>query len=116
MRKIQEVPRLRHERHLAQSAIAASCGISRCTGQDTLKRFATARLTWPMPGDLDETALDERLYPPVRLTLDVPRPDLATAQSELAEKGVTRPLLWQEYKAQHLDGLEYSAFCQRYAA
>lgn len=27
---------------------------------------------------------------------------------------MTRQLLWEEYKAQHPDGLQYSAFCDRY--
>jgi transposase len=46
----------------------------------------------------------------------VPLPDFAAMQAELAKKGVTRMLLWQEYKAEHAHGLQYSAFCERYAA
>lgn len=115
MRKTLEVLRLKHELHLAERAIAASCGIARSTVQDTLKRFSTAHLTWPLPADLDEAALIERLYPPGRRAVAVPLPDFAAIQAELARKGVTLLLLWQEYKAQHPDGLQYSAFCERYA-
>ncbi len=115
MRKTLEVLRLKHELHLAERAIAASCGIARSTVQDTLKRFSAAHLTWPLPGDLDETALVERLYPPAMCAVAVPLPDFAVMQAELARKGVTLLLLWQEYKAQHSDGLQYSAFCERYA-
>jgi transposase len=43
-----------------------------------------------------------------------PTPDFARIQSELAHKGVTRMLLWHEYKAQHPDGCQYSAFCRDY--
>ncbi|MDP3244093.1 MAG: IS21 family transposase [bacterium] len=116
MRKTLEVLRLKHELHLAERAIAASCGIARSTVQDTLKRFGAAQLSWPLPGDLDEAALVERLYPPAIRAAPVPLPDFAAIQAELARKGVTLLLLWQEYKAQHPDGLQYSAFCDRYAA
>jgi transposase len=33
---------------------------------------------------------------------------------ELKRKGVTRSLLWQEYKAEHPDGIQYSQFCVHY--
>ena len=121
MRKILEVLRLKHELHLAERAIATSCGIARSTVQDMLKRFRDAQLTWPLPADLvalghpDETALYERLYPSAAHTVAVPLPDFAAMRAELAKKGVTLLLLWQEYKAAHPDGLQYSAFCERYA-
>jgi transposase len=41
----------------------------------------------------------------------MPLPDFAHVHRELGRPGVTRLLLWQEYKAQHPDGLQYSAFC-----
>ena len=41
----------------------------------------------------------ERLYPPARRAVAVPLPDFVAIQAELARKGVTRLLLWQEYKA-----------------
>jgi transposase len=41
-------------------------------------------------------------------------PDWAEIHRELKRKGVTLQLLWQEYKATHPDGLQYSQFCDRY--
>jgi transposase len=35
-------------------------------------------------------------------------------QKELSRPGVTRLLLWQEYKAENPDGWQYSVFCDRY--
>ena len=35
---------------------------------------------------------------------------------ELARKGVTRQLLWREYRAVHVDGIGYSIYCQELAA
>ena len=115
MRKISEILRLKFELHLAERAIAASCGSSRSTVQDILKRCRDAQLTWPLPAELDEAALYARLYPPTTRLTDVPLPDFTLMQAELAKKGVTLLLLWQEYKAVHPDGLQYSAFCERYA-
>ena len=115
MRKISEVLRLKYELHLAERAIAASCGSSRSTVQDILRRCRGAQLTWPLPVELDEAALYARLYPPATRSTGVPLPDFAAMQAELAKKGVTLLLLWQEYKATHPGGLQYSAFCERYA-
>jgi transposase len=116
MRKIVEVLRLKHELQLAERNIAASCGIARSTVQDVLKRFRTSKVPWPLPAEVDETALYERLYPPAVAPTSVLLPDFAAMEAELGKKGVTRLLLWQEYKAQHPDGLQYSAFCERFAA
>ena len=43
-------------------------------------------------------------------------PDWAHVHAELRRKGVTLSLLWQEDKAEHPDGLQYSQFCERYRA
>jgi transposase len=115
MRKILEVLRLKHELQMSERAIAASCGIARSTVQEMLKRFAAAKLAWPLAAELDEAALNERLYPPAKPARQVPLPDFAAIEQERAKKGVTLWLLWQEYKAEHGDGLQYSAFCERYA-
>ena len=115
MRKISEVLRLKYELGLTERAIAVACGMARSTVQSVLKRCHAAQLTWPLPAEFDEAAWYERLYPPATRALEVPLPDCAAMQVELAKKGVTLLLLWQEYKAQHPDGLQYSAFCDRFA-
>jgi transposase len=75
---------------------------------ETLYRATAAGLSWPLPEDLDDTQLETRLYPvtpspssPLRAM-----PDWAVVHQELARKGVTLALLWQEYKAQHPDGYQ----------
>ena len=115
MRKIHEVLRLKYEHQLAERNIALACGIVRSTVQEILKRHRDANLGWPLPADLDEAALIVKLYPPTVRVVEVPLPDFNLVQTELTKKGVTRTLLWQEYKASHPDGLQYSAFCERYA-
>jgi transposase len=81
-----------------------------------LRRAESAGLAWPLPSELDDTQLEARLYPlPARGKADTrPMPDWAEVHRELKRKGVTLLLLWQEYKATHPDGLQYSQFCDRY--
>jgi transposase len=79
-------------------------------------RWKIEQPTWPLPSELDDTQLEARLYPlPARGKADTrPMPDWAEVHRELKRKGVTLLLLWQEYKATHPDGLQYSQFCDRY--
>ena len=67
---------------------------------------------------MDERALEARLFPGASVPASAQRamPDWAHVHTELRRKGVTLSLLWQEYKAEHPDGIQYSQFCERYRA
>lgn len=114
MRKIRDVLKLRAS-GLSLRQIAKSVGLGRSTVGDTLSRARTAGLQWPLPPDLDEAALERLLYrapavyPPAEPR---PQPEWPLLHRELRRKGVTRFLLWQEYRAAHPDGYEYSRFCE----
>jgi transposase len=112
--KIGEILRLQAE-GLRQRDIAVSVGCARSTVQLCLRRAQAAGIGWPLPEGLDEAALHERLYPAKR-TKDDPRPppDFKRVMSELSRKHVTRRQLWREYRAQHPDGLQYTAFCENF--
>ncbi|CAO0821776.1 hypothetical protein DFAR_2630002 [Desulfarculales bacterium] len=43
-----------------------------------------------------------------------PEPDWSQVHQELRHKGMTLALLWEEYKAVHALGYQYSWFCERY--
>lgn len=116
MRKIREVLRLRFEAGLSERDIAASLSVARSTVQECLRRTRDAGLAWPLPEELDDAALTARLYPAPAAQPSFPLPDFAHIHTELKRKGVTRVLLWQEYRAAHPDGCEYSAFCDHYRA
>ncbi len=62
MRKIREVLRLKYEAGLSTRAIALSVNAGRTTVQEYLQRFAASGLSWP--AELDDTALESRLFPP----------------------------------------------------
>ncbi|MDN5865549.1 MAG: hypothetical protein L0I62_10125 [Gammaproteobacteria bacterium] len=114
MRKIRQILRLYHEHGLSRRQIAASIGVSRSAIAECLRRAAACELGWPLPAELDEAALQARLYPQPARPAAYPLPDFARVHAELARKGVTRWLLWQEYKAAHPAGLQYTAFCGHY--
>lgn len=115
MRKLREILRLHFENGLSGRAIGRSCKASSSTVQDYLRRAELAKLGWPPPVELDDEALERLLFPneyaPVRTR---PEPDWALVHRELAKKHVTKLLVWQEYREVHVDGMQYSQFCERY--
>ncbi len=114
VRKIQEVLRLKYELGLSDRKIAATVGSARSTAQECLQRCRQAGIGWPLHAELDEVQLHERLYQREVPLSRVPQADFAALHAELSRPGVTRMLLWQEYKAAHRDGWQYGAFCDQY--
>ena len=115
MRKIKEVLRLKFEVGLSYDAIGQSCNIGHTTVGEYLRRAKDAGLMWPLPEDIDDSALENLLYPrsPGR-AIDRPVPDWEHIHKELKKKNVTLFLLWQEYKETYPDGYEYSWLCRHY--
>ena len=116
MRKIREVLRLKWAAGMSNRRIAASCGVSRPTVSEYLRRAESAGLSWPLPADASDARLERLLFPPPP---DLPAsargvPDFAEVHRQLKRKGVTLFLLWQEYRAACPDGYQYSWFCERY--
>jgi transposase len=116
VRKIKEVFRLHHEKGFSVRQIASSLSIGRSTVQDYLDRSERAGLNWPLTADLDETSLEQQLYPPVPSVAQEKRqmPSMEYLYQELKRKGVTLQLLWHEYKGAHPEGYQYSRFCYHY--
>jgi len=114
VRKIREVLRLKYELGLSDRRIAAAVGSARSTVQECLQRCRQAGISWPLAAGLDELALHERLYQREVPLSRVAQVDFAQLHAELCRPGVTRALLWQEYKARQPDGWQYSAFCDQY--
>lgn len=69
----------------------------------------------PMPDDLDDAALEARLYPGQKARRGRPEPDFAVIYRELKRKSVTLQPLWQDYFECHPEnGYGCSCFCERY--
>jgi len=113
VRKIREVLRLKAA-GLSDRKIAASIGSARSTVQECVRRARAVGMAWPLPAELDEEWLQARLYRREVALSHRPQPDFARIHAELARPGVTRLLLWQEYKADEPEGWQYSVFCDQY--
>ncbi|MDO9714680.1 IS21 family transposase, partial [Paracraurococcus sp. LOR1-02] len=119
MRRIRDVLRLKYEARLSERAMVAALGISKGAIGSYLSRARAAGLSWPLPEGLTDTELERQLFPgPPAGDAVASRlvPDWAEVERELRRRGVTRALLWQEYRAQHPDGFGYSWFCEAYEA
>jgi len=118
MRKIREILRICWGNGLSARQAATSCGVGRTTIKEYLDRAQQAGLSWPLPEDLDDAALENRLFPS-SIPLDAERrnmPSFDYLRKELTRKHVTLQLLWHEYKEKIPEGYEYSQFCLRYRA
>ena len=115
MRQIRELLRLKYgESKLSDRAIAQQLGVARSTIQDYLARIGAAGLTWPLPDELCDAALDQRLFGRPSTQTGLRRrvePDWAALARELKRPGVTLQVLWEEYRAIHPGGYGYSRFC-----
>lgn len=118
MRKVRDILRLAWGQGLSHRQVGRSLDIPFTTVADHVRRAREAGLSWPLPEDLDDTALEARLFKkePAPPTETRPVPDWNTVHAELRRKGVTLMLLWLEYKEEHPDGWGYSRFCHHYRA
>ena len=116
MRKIREVLRLAAEGRLSQQQIADATGVPRTTVRHFLVRAQRVGLSWPPPEDMDDRALETKLFGrPAARDETRPLPDWETVHRELRRKGVTLMLLWEEYRQRAGPrGYEYSQFCLLY--
>lgn len=62
MHSVQEILRLYCECGCTQREIARSCGLSAGAVNKVLRLAREAGLSWPLPPDLDEREMQERLY------------------------------------------------------
>ena len=116
MREIKEILRLKWDLGLSNREISNSIKISPSTVGNCLKRVARAKLGWPLPADICEEELEKRLYFPPRNKAPEESHNInwSYIHMELKRKGVTRELLWYEYKQEHPKGIHYSRFCDLY--
>ncbi len=117
MRKIREIVRLGLSGSLSERQIARSCGVSRPTVREYLKRAVEAGLTVEGLERTPEEELEGLLksIPEAGQMGNRPQPDWPWIHEELRKKGVTLQLLWTEYKQDHPEGYQISQFCEYYS-
>ena len=102
-----------HSNNTPIKAIARHCGISRNTVKHYLKRIEESKVPYSELLSMEDHELGQRFAQgksPSR------RHDALIAQmpylmEELKRTGVNRQVLWEEYKAHHPDGYQYTRFC-----
>jgi transposase len=118
MRGAREIIRLKSS-CVSTHEIGRRLGLARSTVRETLKRAETAGLTWPLPEDMNDAALEAALYASRRSKRGhrrIEEPDWAGVHRELKRKHVTLLILWDEYVAAYPGGYSYSRFCELYRA
>lgn len=118
MRRIKEILRLKWSCGLGDRAVAQACSVSRSTVSKYVRRARAAGLSWPLPEDMTDEALERRLFCAPDRSGNSPHyvPDWTDIHRQLARKGVTLHLVWEEYKQAHPEGFQYTQFCVRYRA
>ncbi len=120
MHLVKEVLRLTAA-GLSQRQIARSLHLSHGAVGKYQAAAQRSGLSWPLPEELDDGTLAARLGTKTDdnsgAKADARRtpPDFASVHDQLKQKGVTRLLLWEEYRAAHPDdGYGYTQFCFHY--
>jgi transposase-like protein len=62
MRHAREIIRLKFSAYVSAREIARRLGIARSTVRETLRRFESAGLIWPLPDHMSDGALEASLY------------------------------------------------------
>jgi hypothetical protein len=74
MRLIRDVLRLKYETGLSERAVSASLGIGKGAIGSYLSRARAAGLSWPLPPELGDAALERLLFPGQRVDGEGCRP------------------------------------------
>jgi transposase len=117
MRHVREVLRLKFVGGVPTREIARRIGVAASTVRTPIGRFQAAGLSWPLPEELTDAALEARLFPDAGTKQGHRRqvePDWASIHRELKRKHVTLSILWDEYIARDPEGYRYSRFCELY--
>lgn len=121
MSKIKEVLRLKYLNQLSNRQIQTMIGISRNSVANYIKCYLELDVTLEEVLTLSDTDLVElftsnKPIGPKKKDLSLIHPDWNEVRIELARKGMTRLLLWEELKAKQPDLYGHSQFNRYYAA
>src|SRR6476660_6544012 len=87
MRKVREVLRQRYACGTSERVIAQSLGIGRTAVGEYIRRAAVIGITWPVPDELDDAALERKLFAPAGY--NPPRSPFTSAGSSRAPQART---------------------------
>ena len=118
MIKIRQILRLQSQ-GCSKLQIAAQTGIARNTLKKYIREFIASGLTFDEINELSDKELEDLFVKPEDKPLNERLQTLFSLfpaiDKELKKKGVTRQLLWEEYKRDHPDGVGKSQFKHYFA-
>jgi hypothetical protein len=100
MRQLRYMLRLHHD-GVSARAIGRALGVARSTIQDNLRRAQASGIAWPLPPELTDDVLEQRLFARPGTQAGLRRrsePDWGTLARELKRPGVNLMVLWEEYR------------------
>jgi transposase len=117
MKKIKDILKLRYITDISYGQISRAVGVPKSTVSDYCKRFEITTYSIDAFLEMDEDTMYTILFPEKELSYHCknrPMPDVEYIHQEIAKKGVTFELLWQEYKEQHPNGYGCTQFKEYY--
>ena len=118
MIKIRQILRM-HTQGYSKLQIAVQTSISRNTLKKYIKEFTSSKLTFDEISSLSDKDLEDLFVKPEDRPVNEKLQTLfnlfPAIDKELKKKGVTRLILWEEYKRNHPDGFGKSQFKHYYA-
>lgn len=116
MQSLKEVLRLKFEAKLSNRQIERLGLASRSAISNYVRRFEQSGLGIEEVLSMNASELASRLFPeqPSKPSSSRPQPDWRYVHEQLGRKGITRQLLWEEYKEVHPDGYGYTQFKEHY--
>ena len=109
MRQVREVLRLKFVGGVPIREIARRVGVAASTVRTTIRRFEAAGLSWPLPEEMTDAALEARLFASGGTKQGHRRqiePDWTGIHRELKRKHVTLSILWDEYIEHNPEGYQ----------
>jgi len=115
MSKIKDTLRLRFDAGLSLRDISKCLSVGPATVSEILSRFAASELTWPLPEEFSDTELEAAVYKGRNVSRAKRQPDFYEMHQELKRKGMTKLLLWREYREKDsATAYGYTQFCEHY--
>ena len=115
MRKVREILRLGLKNGEKLREISRSCSVAHKTAGKYLKRARKLSLSYEQVEKMDDIELKGLIIGFKKEIRGKPEPDWNYIHEEMKKKGVTRQLLWQEYRESNPEGYQSTQFCDLYA-
>lgn len=116
MKKVREIIRLHDECFLSNRQIARAIGVSRPVAREYISRIEAAGLKYSDIKDLSDDSLLEILDSSRKFDerYEFIKSKFGYYAKELKRTGVTKQILWEEYKKENPHGYSYSQFCYHF--